>query len=299
MATDTISAPKAWVLATRPKTLPAAIIPVAVGAAVALSAGKFALLPSLAALLGAVLIQIGTNLANDYFDFKSGADNEDRLGPLRVTQAGLLSETAVRNAMIFTFALSALVGSYLVAVGGWPILVIGILSILSGIAYTGGPYPLGYHGLGDLFVFIFFGIVAVTGTYWVQALEWSWVAFAASIPIGLLSVAILVVNNYRDIDTDRVAGKNTLAVRMGEKATRAQWLACVGLSFVIPVAQVIAGGSPWLLLPLAAIPLAVVVGKKFLTARGRDLNPVLAATAKILVAFGVLYSIGFAIPALI
>lgn len=291
MAT-TVSTPRAWVMAARPKTLPAAIIPVLVGTAVAVADDVFAPLAALAALVGAMLIQIGTNLANDYFDFKSGADNEERLGPTRVTQAGLLKESDVRHAMILTFAAAALVGSYLVWVGGWPILVVGILSILSGVAYTGGPYPLGYHGLGDLFVFVFFGVVAVCGTYWVQALDWSWGAWVASLPIGFLSVAILVVNNYRDLETDRRAGKNTLAVRLGPATTRWQWLLLVGGAFVVPVVQVATGASPWLLVAFGAAPYAVVVGRRFLTSRGRELNAVLAATAKLLVLFGLLYSAG-------
>jgi 1,4-dihydroxy-2-naphthoate octaprenyltransferase len=289
----TISSPKAWVMAARPKTLPAAVVPVLVGTAVAVADGVFAPVAAVAALVGAMLIQIGTNLANDYFDYKSGADNEDRLGPTRVTQAGLLAESAVRNAMILTFLASAMVGSYLIWVGGWPILVVGILSILSGIAYTGGPYPLGYHGLGDLFVFIFFGVVAVCGTYWVQALDWSWMAFAASLPVGFLSVAILVVNNYRDLETDRRAGKNTLAVRLGPEATRWQWLLLVGGAFAVPVVQVALGATPWLLLAFGAAPYAVVVARRFLTSTGRDLNPVLASTAKTLVLFGLLYSGGW------
>ena len=266
-----------------------------VGAAVAVSAGVFAPLPVVAALVGALLIQIGTNFANDYYDFKSGADNEDRLGPVRVTQAGLIDASTVRNAMVATFALSALVGVYLIWVGGWPILALGVLSIASGVAYTGGPYPLGYNGLGDLFVFLFFGIAAVCGTYWVQAVEWSWVAFAASIPVGLLSVAILVVNNVRDIDTDRRVGKNTLAVRLGERGGRAQWYTCVAAAFSVPVFQVIAGASPWLLLSLGALPLALIVGRQFASARGAALNPVLGATARVLMVFGALYAAGFAL----
>lgn len=293
MATASVSTTQAWVMAARPKTLPAAVVPVLVGAAVAAGADVFAWLPALAALIGAILIQIGTNFANDYYDFKSGADDEDRLGPTRVTQAGLIDETSVRNAMIATFALAALVGVYLIIVGGWPILVLGILSIMSGIAYTGGPYPLGYRGLGDLFVFLFFGLGAVCGTYWVQAVSWSWVAFAAAVPIGLLSVAILVVNNVRDIDTDRRVGKNTLAVRLGERGGRLQWYACVVAAFAVPVLQVVAGGSPWLLLALGAVPYAVVVGRRFADSSGAALNPVLGATAKILMQFGVLYSVGY------
>lgn len=292
-----ISPARAWVLATRPKTLPAAIIPVLVGTAVAVAIGKFAALPALAALLGAMLIQIGTNLANDYFDFKKGADTHERLGPLRVTQAGLISETAVRNAMIATFALSALVGVYLVAIGGWPILVIGILSILSGVAYTGGPYPLGYNGLGDIFVFIFFGLVAVTGTVWVQALEWSFVALITSIPVGLLSVAILIVNNYRDMDTDVKAGKRTMAVRMGKNATQKQYAFTLAAAYIVPIIQVISGQtSPMVLLTLLSLPLAVKRYREFTSLTGSALNPVLEKTAKLLVIFGILYAAGFVIP---
>lgn len=288
-----ISPARAWVLATRPKTLPAAVAPVLVGMAVAHAIGKFALLPALGALLGAMLIQIGTNLANDYFDFKKGADTHERLGPMRVTQAGLIDEAAVRNAMIGTFAASALVGVYLVAVGGWPILVIGILSILSGIAYTGGPFPLGYHGLGDLFVFIFFGVVAVCGTVWVQALEWSWLALISSIPVGLLSVAILIVNNYRDRHTDVKAGKRTLAVRLGGKLTRVQYGVTLAVAYLVPVVQVALGHLSLLaLLPLITLPLALRLFRDFISLNGSDLNPVLERTAKLLVIFSALYALG-------
>lgn len=295
---STLSPAKVWLLATRPKTLAAAAVPVAVGTAVAFAAGHLAWLPALAALVGALLIQVGTNLANDYFDFKKGADTEERLGPLRVTQAGLLSEGAVRNAMIGTFALSALVGSYLVWVGGWPILVVGILSIMSGVAYTGGPFPLGYNGLGDVFVFIFFGLVAVTGTYWVQALAWSNVALVASIPVGLLSVAILIVNNYRDRETDVKAGKRTLAVRLGQRATQVQYGLTLLIAFVVPVVQFAMGMSAWILLPLLVTPVGVIRMREFLTRSGRDLNPVLENTAKLLVLFGVLYTVGLAMQEL-
>lgn len=288
-----ISPARAWVLATRPKTLPAAVAPVLVGMAVAHAIGKFALLPALGALLGAMLIQIGTNLANDYFDFKKGADTHERLGPMRVTQAGLIDETAVRNAMIGTFAASALVGVYLVGVGGWPILVIGILSILSGIAYTGGPFPLGYHGLGDLFVFIFFGVVAVCGTVWVQALEWSWLALISSVPVGLLSVAILIVNNYRDRHTDVKAGKRTLAVRLGGKLTRWQYGVTLALAYIVPVVQFALGHlSPFALLPLITLPLALRLFRDFISLNGSELNPVLERTAKLLVIFSALYALG-------
>ena len=293
-----MSPARAWLLATRPKTLAAAAVPVAVGTAVAFAAGHLQWLAALAALIGALLIQIGTNLANDYFDFKKGADTEERLGPLRVTQAGLISERAVRNAMIATFAASALVGTYLVVVGGWPILVIGILSIMSGIAYTGGPFPLGYNGLGDVFVFIFFGLVAVNGTYWVQALDWSSVALLASVPVGLLSVAILIVNNYRDIDTDVKAGKRTLAVRMGRPATQVQYVSTLVVAYIVPVAQFALGMTAWVLLPLVTIPIAVKRSREFRSLSGSALNPVLENTAKLLVLFGILYTCGLAVQEL-
>lgn len=290
---DNISPLRAWVMATRPKTLPAAVIPVMVGTAVAFAQERHAWIAAAAALLGAMLIQIGTNLANDYFDFKKGADTEDRLGPTRVTQAGLIDENAVRNAMVLTFALSAVVGGYLIWVGGWPIAVIGVLSILSGVAYTGGPFPLGYHGLGDVFVFVFFGLIAVTATHFVQAGEWSFVALMASIPIGCLSVAILIVNNYRDMETDVHVGKRTLAVRFGRRATQVQYAAMLAIAYAVPVAQYwMDQANEWIFLPLLSVPLAMMLMRQFLTLRGRELNPVLEKTAKLLVLFGILYTIG-------
>ncbi len=291
---STPSTLQAWVLAARPKTLAAAAIPVLVGTALAVHHGVFAALPALAALLGAGLIQIGTNFANDFFDAESGADNEDRLGPTRAVQAGLLSAAAVKRATALTFGAAFLVGLYLVYVGGWPILVIGIASILSGVAYTGGPYPLGYNGLGDLFVFIFFGLVAVAGTYYVQALEWAPEAFVAAIPIGLLSTAILVVNNYRDIDTDREAGKNTLAVRLGPGATRWQYALLLVGAYTIPLVQwAFFDGPVTLLLTWLSAPLAVVTARSLWRTTGAALNPILARTAGLLAIFGVLYSAGY------
>jgi 1,4-dihydroxy-2-naphthoate octaprenyltransferase len=295
-STQTIqpSSMKAWLMAARPKTLAAALVPVLVGTAVAVAEGSFAAPAALAALVGASLIQIGTNFANDYFDHQKGADNDDRLGPTRVVQAGLISPEAVRTATGVTFGLAALVGGYLIWIGGWPIVAIGVASILSGLAYTGGPYPLGYNGLGDVFVFIFFGLVAVTGTYYVQALEWSTSALIASIPVGLLSTAILVVNNYRDIDTDRVAGKRTLAVRLGRMATRWQYVLLVLGAYAVPVAQwVIVGERSWILLPLASLPLAAFCVRDLWQKSGPALNPVLAKTAQLLALFGVLYAVGY------
>jgi 1,4-dihydroxy-2-naphthoate octaprenyltransferase len=289
-----ISRVQAWVLASRPKTLPAAVVPVVVGSAVAAAEGAFVLLPALVALLCALLIQIGTNLANDYFDHIKGADSPDRIGPVRVVQSGLIPPETVRNAMIGVFALTFLLGLSLVWVGGWPILVIGILSIISAVIYTAGPVPLAYVGLGDVFVFIFFGIVAVTGTHYVQALRWSMDAFIASLPVGAIATAILVVNNYRDIDTDRVARKKTLAVRIGRKATRMEFRLLLLAAYIVPIVQALQLGQPLWLLPLLSLPVAWYVLR--IVERSTDggaLNSALAGTGKLLAVYGVLYSAGF------
>ncbi len=283
---------RAWWLAIRPKTLTATIAPVAVGSALAFFTGAFEPLPALAALAGGLLIQIGTNLANDVLDFRRGADTAARLGPTRVVQAGLLTPRAVAWGAAAAFGGAALVGLYLVAVGGWPILVLGLASILSGVLYTAGPYPLAYVGLGDLFVMAFFGIGAVAGTYYVQALELSPAAILLGVAVGAMSVGILTVNNLRDIDTDRAAGKRTLAVRMGEARTRAYYAGMIALAFVIPVVQVLAGGlslaprpgigiGPGALLVLVAAPIAwIPVQRVRAGARGAALNPVLGLTAR-------------------
>ncbi len=285
-----------WLLASRPKTLPAAAAPVIVGTAVAFSESVFSLWPALAALLGALLIQIGTNFANDVFDFKKGADTTERLGPIRVTQAGLLSPGQVMTGMWLTFGLATLVGAYLVLVGGWPIVIIGILSILSGIAYTGGPFPLGYNGLGDIFVFIFFGLVAVCGTYYVQALTVGPAAFWTSIPIGLLGTAILVVNNLRDIDTDRVAGKKTLAVRLGERGAQSEYLLLVGLSYLIPLLMGIIGISTWwVMLSWLSLLLVKPLVDLIMNQKGRPLNKALAGTARLELVYAFLFSVGLII----
>lgn len=236
--------PSPWLLAIRPKTLPAAAAPVVLGTAIAAHAGVLRWLPALAALAGALLIQIATNLANDYFDFVKGADTEERVGPTRVTQAGLLSPEAVRGAMLLTLGAATVVGAYLVAVGGVPILVVGLASLLCAVAYTGGPYPLAYHGLGDLFVFVFFGLVAVAGTVYVQALEWLPQAVWAGAGVGAVSTALLVVNNLRDIDTDRRAGKRTLATRLGVKGTRVEYTLLWAVAMGVPVVGIGLFGWP-------------------------------------------------------
>lgn len=282
-----------WVMAARPRTLPAAIVPVVVGSAIAHADGAFAAGPCLAALVGACLIQIGTNFANDYFDFAKGADTEARQGPTRVTQAGLASPRAVLTATAVAFGLAVLVGLYLVAVGGWPIVAIGLLSILSGLAYTGGPYPLGYNGLGEVFVFIFFGLVAVLGTYYVQALHLSPLAWALAVPVGLLAAAINVVNNLRDIETDRVAGKRTLSARFGARFTHGYYATLLVLAYLVPVALVAAGKLGGLaLLPLATLPMAFKLFGSVRRDAGPVLNGTLAGTAKLLMLFGLLLSAG-------
>ena len=290
---------KIWLLAARPRTLPAAAAPVVVASAVAVSEGSFGFGPALAALLGALLIQIGTNFANDVFDFKKGADTSERLGPVRVTQAGLLSPQAVMTGMWVVFGLAAVVGLYLFWLGGWPILVIGILSIASGIAYTGGPYPLGYNGLGDIFVFIFFGLVAVCGSYYVQAGNVSLAAFFVAIPVGLLATAILVVNNLRDIDTDRAAGKKTLAVRFGEKGAQLEYLLLLSGAYLIPLVMWLgAVTSGWVILAWISLILVKPLIQTVLHEKGRSLNQALAGTARLELLYSFLLSAGLIISRL-
>lgn len=289
-----------WLLASRPKTLPAASAPVIVGTAIALGDGVFNFLPALAALVAALLIQIATNFANDVFDYKKGTDTTARTGPLRVTQAGLLSPRQVLWGMGIVFGLAFLVGIYLIIIGGWPILLIGVLSIISGIAYTGGPYPLGYNGLGDIFVFVFFGPIAVCGTYYVQALSLNWTIGLASIPIGLLATAILVVNNLRDLKTDGQTGKKTLAVRFGKKATQIEYLFLLAVSFAIPVFIWIKGmASFWMLLPLLALPRVLPLVKDIYTKEGFPLNNTLAGTARLELVYSFYYSLGYLLDKLI
>ena len=283
-----------WLLAARPATLPAAVVPVLVGTAVGAARAGFRPLPFVAALLGALLIQVATNFANDYSDFHRGADTAERLGPTRVTQSGLLTPAQVLRGIVATFGLAVLLGLYLVWVGGWPILAIGVASILAGLAYTGGPWPFGYHGLGDVFVFVFFGLVAVMGSAYLQTGRWSALAAAAAVPVGLLVTNILVVNNLRDLPTDRVAGKGTLAVRIGERATRLQYALLAAVAYLVPLLLAVAGRAPrpvlltWITLPLAAALVRQVLGGL----AGRELNAVLKRTGQLEMAFGVLLAAG-------
>ena len=297
-------------IAARPQTLPAAAAPVIVGTGLAVHDGVFAGLPALAALVGAALIQIGTNFANDYYDAVQGADTEDREGFTRVTAGGLIAPETVKRAMYLTFAAAIALGTYLVYVGGVPILVIGLLSVASGIAYTGGPYPLGYHGLGDLFVFVFFGLVAVAGTYYVQAASVLTAPFSVGIPPGTLPVAavvaalpvaalstnILVVNNVRDREEDATTGKLTLAVRFGYGVARAQFVALLLLAYAVPTWFLLRPGySVAVALPYLTLPYAVAVARTMLTeTAGEELNPTLERTGRLLAGYAVLFAVGLA-----
>jgi len=283
-----------WLQAARPQTLPAAFVPVCVGAAIAFRNQQFDWLPSLVALLCAFLIQIGTNFANDYFDFKKGADTDDRIGFERATATGQISAIAMRNATIFTMGLAFLFGLYLVWHAGLVILWIGLASLLFGVLYTGGPFPLGYNGLGDIFVFIFFGIVAVMGTYYVNALEWSTASFWASLAIGALSTNILVVNNLRDVEQDRIAGKNTLGVLFGEHVLRWEYLLMLLLALAIPPHFYYRLQYSWIVfLPFLALPWAVLLLRKiWFVEDKRSLNNTLEQTAQFMTAYGILFSLG-------
>jgi 1,4-dihydroxy-2-naphthoate octaprenyltransferase len=283
-----------WLVAARPRTLPAAVAPVLVGTALAASEDVFKPLRFACALIGSVFIQIGTNLANDYSDARRGADTEDRLGPVRVTAGGLMPPQRVLIGTYVAFAIAVAAGGYLIAVAGWELLIVGVASIAAGVLYTGGPKPYGYEGLGELFVFLFFGVVAVVGSYYVEVEDLRWEAFALSVPVGLLASAILVVNNVRDVDTDRRAGKRTLAVKLGRDRARGLFAAMVYLSFAVPVVVAAAGNlSWWLLLPLAALPLAPPLVRTVRTRTdGASLNGALAGTGRLLAVFSILLAAG-------
>jgi 1,4-dihydroxy-2-naphthoate octaprenyltransferase len=285
---------RAWMMAARPKTLPAAIAPVLVGTALAMADGVFTPWPALAALVCALLIQIGTNLANDYFDYVKGVDVAGRTGPMRVAQSGLISLSKLRIGIALTFACSATIGIYLVVAGGWPILIVGLASLVSALAYTGGPFPVGYHGLGDLFVFLFFGLAAVCGTYFVQAQQITLTAVAAAIPVGVLTVAILVINNLRDIESDRKTGKRTLAVAIGVKYTRLEYVLLLVAAYAAPPMFLVAGWSSiWVLLPWLTLPLAWrAIRTIYKTTEGLPLNEALVNTAKLDLLFSMLFSLG-------
>jgi len=291
-----MSAVAAWKLAIRLKTLPAAAAPVIVGTGAAIHTGHFAPLPALAALAGALLLQIGANLANDLFDFQRGADTAERLGPLRVTQAGLLTPRQVRNGTILVFALAMIVGVSLVAVGGWAIVCIGLGSIVVALAYTGGPFPLAYYGLGEVCALLFFGLAAVGGTYYVQAGRMDIVAWIAAVPIGVLAAMILMVNNLRDIETDRAAGKRTLATRLGRRGSQIEYGVLLAVVILVPVVLWVSGAATaWALLAWLSLPLALPLLRGVLRDQGRALNAVLAGTARLELVYGALLALGLVI----
>ncbi|HEY4105653.1 MAG TPA: 1,4-dihydroxy-2-naphthoate polyprenyltransferase [Polyangiaceae bacterium] len=290
----------AWLLASRPKTLSAAAVPVLVGTACAAARGAVRWGPAFAALFGALLLQIGANFANDVFDYEKGADTSERLGPTRAVQAGLLSARAMRGGMIVVFALSLLLGVYLTFASGPVILLVGLASITSAIAYTGGPYPLGYHGLGDVFVFLFFGLVAVCGTAFVELGRVPLLSFACALPVGALATAILAVNNLRDRETDARAGKRTLAVRFGRDFALKQYRVLIATSYVVPLALALSRSvGPEVLLPIGSLPLALGTTRAVASEHGRALNPLLAATAKLLLIYGVLFALGLSARAVL
>ena len=286
-----------WLLAIRPKTLPAAGGPVMVGTAAAIADHAFSFFPALAALIGCLLLQIAVNLANDYFDCIKGVDEGERLGPVRVTQSGLIPPQTVKKAMLFTLGLAGLTALYLIQVGGWPIFFIAIASILGALTYSGGPYPMASHGLADFFVFIFFGIVAVCGTYYVQALDLTGTVFFLSFPVGFVITALLVVNNYRDIETDAISGKRTLAVMIGPAASRIEFILLICLTYALPIflaaAQKI---SLWAaLLPLLSLPLAAICIRDMNTLTGSPLNETLAKTARLSLLASLLLAVGMVV----
>jgi len=283
-----------WVVAARPRTLPAAVAPVLVGTALAISADDFGVVAFLAALVGSVFLQIGTNLSNDYSDARRGADTDDRLGPVRVTAGGLMPPKRVLAGTYVAFGVACVAGVVLTVIAGPIMLVIGALSIVAGVLYTGGPRPYGYSGLGEVFVFVFFGVVAVVFSFYAQTQDLPWEAFALSVPVGLLASAILVVNNVRDIDTDRRAGKRTLAVKLGRERARRLFDAMLALSYLMCVVIPAAGGLDWwTLLPLLSLPLAVPLRATVAThTDGPALNDALAGTGRLLAAFSALLAIG-------
>ena len=292
-----VNAPRShiWLAATRPRTLPAAVAPVLVGSALAWHDGKFDAAAAGLCLAFALLVQIGTNFANDYYDFVNGADTAARVGPRRAVASGLIAPATMKRAMAAVFAAAFLSGLGLVAWGGPWLIAVGVASILCGVAYTGGPYPLGYHGLGDLFVFLFFGLVAVGATYFVQAGRLTAEVWLAAVPVGLLAANILVVNNYRDVETDAVAGKRTLVVRFGRGFARAQFALSLGVALAAPFAFLARGHRPWCLLPLALAPMAWAHRRRLRDSKTpSELIALLGDTGKLLALYALLLAAGVA-----
>ena len=288
---------RVWWLAIRPATLPASTAGVVVGIGAALAVGAtFRWDTALGCLAVALLLQVLSNLANDLSDFRKGADTPDRAGPTRVAAAGFVSQRQMEVAIALVIGLAGIVGLWLVYVGGPVLLALGVLAVISALAYTGGPLPYGYRGLGEVFVFVFFGLVAVAGTAYLQALRFEPVFLLAAVPVGALTAAILVVNNLRDIPTDRAAGKRTLAVRLGRARTAGEWAVLVAAAYLVPLVLLAAGYGIWQLLPMATLPLAAPLLR---TVRGfrspRELNPVLKGTARLSLAFGVCFAVALSL----
>jgi len=282
-----------WLIASRPKTLLAAFVPVLVGSALAIAENIFVPLFSIVALICSVLIQVGTNFTNDLYDYLKGADTESRKGPQRVLASNLISVGEMKAAIFFTFGTAFILGLYLVYAGGFIILIIGIISIIAGLAYTAGPYPLAYNGLGDLFVFIFFGLVGTAGTYYLHSHEFTFLSLLTAVPVGALITNILVVNNFRDINEDASAGKYTLAVKFGKTFTRYQFILSLVVSYSVPVIIFFKYNfAYWIFLPLLTIPLGVKLIKMLYTLDGTELNKTLELTAKFSAIFGILFSAG-------
>ncbi|MCW8804423.1 MAG: 1,4-dihydroxy-2-naphthoate polyprenyltransferase [Ignavibacteriaceae bacterium] len=282
-----------WFLASRPKTLLAAVVPVMVGSALAISMKKFFLPYSLVALLCSILIQIGTNFTNDLYDYLKGSDTIKRKGPRRVLASGLITVKEMEFAIILVFGLTFLFGLYLVFSVGILILWVGIFSILAGIIYTAGPYPLAYNGLGDVFVFIFFGIIGTMGTFYLHTQEISYLSILVSIPVGALITNILVVNNFRDIEEDREANKNTLAVILGRNFSKWQFIILIVISYLISfIIYFQFNFHFWIFLPLATIPVSIILIRMLYTLKGEALNKTLELSAKFAGLYGLLFAIG-------
>jgi len=290
---NTISKFDAWILASRPRTLLAAAVPVVVGTSIAVHDNKFDYTASIIAMLCSLLIQIGTNFVNDLFDFLKGTDKADRVGPTRAVASGLITTNEMKLGIILTFGTSFFLGLYLVYIGGWNVLLIGIASILAGIAYTAGPFPLAYNGLGDIFVFLFFGFVGTVGTYYVQAHRVSAFVYWASVPVGALITNILVVNNFRDREQDKLNGKNTLAVILGAKFTQVQYLLFMLVSYSVPfIVYLTFKKSVFVFLPLISLPFSIKLIRMIFTRKGKELNKTLELTAKLSGLYALLFAAG-------
>ncbi|HEY8145677.1 MAG TPA: 1,4-dihydroxy-2-naphthoate polyprenyltransferase [Kofleriaceae bacterium] len=286
---------RAWIMAARPQTLPAGVAPVAVGTAVAHALGGARAGPALAALVGALLLQIASNLANDVFDHEKGADGPDRLGPPRAVACGLLRPRAVRCALFLVLGAAMAVGVYLTLVAGWKVVALGLLAMACAVAYTGGPVPLGYHGLGDALVLLFFGFAAVCGTAFVQLGRVPAESVWAAVPVGALATAILVVNNLRDRAGDAACGKRTLAVRFGARAARIEYALLVAIAYAVPIGAAVSRGEPLLALPVVTLPWGAGLARAVWRRDGRALNPCLPATARLLLATSLLWATGIAL----